>query len=693
MSDLDADALPLPPRLKTLPLTRQGRPTDQRLTPRRLAVQNLDFEISVTPRPQMPTLRAPADPQPGRRLCLLDGPRQSVPRQPSRIIDSGFTNVVCMTLYNESMAMLKSSLSALLVSINAQQSGVPQAARSCIVVIADGRDRVDPEILLFFKRAGLVDTGCWFEALGETVHFSRHHASEIMTQLGIESALTGDVYLAICVKQQNRGKLHSHALFFQSICPVLEPELCYQLDVGTVVAAEAISKLVGYMADEPEVAAAASRILTPTPAGNTASTLSVWQYMDFVLQKAVTWPTEVASGYLSVIPGQFCVFRWSAVSAPCRDAGGARPLDTYLRGLNAVAPLERVMFLAEDRVFGNEIVLARDKSWRIGYCPAAEATTDACDTFQELLRQRRRWQNSALAVRLWLWRHWPEYLARRDKSAFDKIRFTTAMLWQGLLTASEVISPAFVLLLLVAAAGGLTHSKNLTASATAALMLAGSGILAWLSFSNRTSRWQSRLCLARDAAAGLSVALFLGFTLETVPLREAVLLLAPGVLMAVVIAAAMSGQRWAALRYFPLFLLTDRLISFVLYSYAFANMHNVSWGTKGLTGDIGGQHAEKQRMRRLRDITAGSIIVINAALIGIGLQHSGFLIKSESCVVELFIVLCLAVTAIAAGVCVASAARAFLASHIAPIRLFLGNRARLAPAAAPITRVGATRTA
>jgi chitin synthase len=655
-------------------------------------VQNLDFDVPVAPKPQLPIVRAKADPQPVRSLS--DGPSQSLLRQRSLVIESGFKNVVCMTLYNESFEHLRSSLSALVVSIGAQQSAATaRATRSCIVIIADGRDRVDPEILLFFERAGLIDTGCSFPALGETVHFSRQHAAEIMADMGVESELTGEVHFAICVKKQNRGKLHSHALFFQSICPVLEPELCYQLDVGTVVAAGAISKLVAYMADEPDVAAAASRILTPTPNSGTASTLSVWQYMDFVLQKAVTWPTEVASGYLSVIPGQFCVFRWNAVSAPSRDAGGARPLDTYLRGLKAVAPLERVMFLAEDRVFGNEIVLARDKSWRIGYCPEAEATTDACDSFQELLRQRRRWQNSALAVRLWLWRRWPAYLARPDKSAFDKMRFTTAMLWQGLLTASDVISPAFLILLLFAAAGGLIHSKNVTASAAAGLMLAGSGVLAWLSFSNRTSRWQSRLCVARDAAATLSIALFLGFTLETVPFGEAVLLLAPGVLMAGVIAASMSGQRWAALRYFPLFLLTDRLISFVLYGYAFANMHNVSWGTKGLTGDLGDQDTEKRRMRRLRDITAGSIIAVNAGLIGVGLQHPGLLIKSESCVVEFFILLCLAVTATAAGVCLASTSRAFFLSRIAPLILFLRDGARRAPAAVPITYTGATRAA
>src|SRR5271154_6534497 len=338
-----------------------------------------------------------------------------------------------------------------------------------------------------------------------------------MTSLGIAGELGGEVNFAICVKNQNRGKLHSHALFFQCICPVLVPDLVYQLDAGTVVEAGAVPKLVAYMEESRDVAAAASRILTPTPQG-AASPLSIWQYMDFVMQKAVTWPTEVASGYLSVIPGQFCVFRWSAVSAPSSDSDGTRPLDTYLRGLNAIAPLERVMFLAEDRVFGNEIVLARDKSWRIGYCPTAEATTDACDTFGELLRQRRRWQNSALAVRLWLWGRLPAYLARRDKGALDKARFTASMAWQGLLTASEVMSPAFVLLLLLAAAGGLVHPRSAAEVAAVAGMLVAAGSLAWLSFANRTSRWQRWLCVARDAAATLSVVSLVGLAFYSNPL-------------------------------------------------------------------------------------------------------------------------------------------------------------------------------
>jgi chitin synthase len=590
--------------------------------------------------------------------------------QSSVAIEGGFKNVFCMTLYNEPFEFLQRSLSALIASIEAQEPGFRATlTKSCVVIIADGRDRADPDILQFFRDAGLMDAGSSFPALGETIHLSRQRAGDIMAALGASGQFRREVSFAVCVKNQNRGKLHSHALFFQSICPVLRPDLVYQLDAGTVVEAGAVSKLVEYMADEPDVAAAASRILTPTPRG-TASTLSVWQYMDFVMQKAVTWPTEVASGYLSVIPGQFCVFRWSAVSAPSSEAGGERPLDTYLRGLNAIAPLERVMFLAEDRVFGNEIVLARDKSWRIGYCAAAEATTDACDTFGELLRQRRRWQNSALAVRLWLWGQVPAYLARSDKSAFDKARFTASMVWQGLLTLSEVVSPVAVLVLLFAAAGGVIHPRSAAAVATVSGTLVAAGGLAWLTFANRNSRWQRWLCLARDTAAALAVASLLGFAFYVNPFNQAALLIAPVVLMAVVITASMPGQRWAALRHLPLFLLTDRLISFALYGYALANVNNVTWGTKGLTDEAGDQANEKRRMRRLRNIVAGSIVAIDLALIAALLDHPDVWIKSETSVIEIFTLPFLVVAGFAAAVwalSVRSTLRSFWKAAVAAV--------------------------
>jgi chitin synthase len=349
------------------------------------------------------------------------------------------------------------------------------------------------------------------------------------------------------------------------------------------------------------------------------------------------------------------------------------------------------MFLAEDRVFGNEIVLAHDKSWRIGYCPEAEATTDACDTFAELLRQRRRWQNSALAVRLWLWGRLPAYLGRRDKGVLDKVRFTASMVWQGLLTASEVMSPAFVLLLIIAAASGLIHPKSWAAASTVGGMVAAAGGLAWLTFTNRISRWQSGLCIARDAAATLSVVSLLGLALYSNPFDQAAMLVAPVVLMAAVITASMPGQRWAALRHLPLFLLTDRLISFALYGYALANLHNVTWGTKGLTDDAGDQVGEKRRMRRLRNVVAGLIVAVDAGLVGVGLNRSGVWIKSESSVIEAFALLFLVMAGVAAATWAVSALRSLSRLRLYPLARILRNRGPRALAPALISLVAETR--
>ena len=68
-------------------------------------------------------------------------------------VESGFKNVVCITLYNEPFELLRNSLSALLLSIGSQRLAPAQAAtRSCVVIIADGRNRIDPKIMRVFQR-------------------------------------------------------------------------------------------------------------------------------------------------------------------------------------------------------------------------------------------------------------------------------------------------------------------------------------------------------------------------------------------------------------------------------------------------------------------------------------------------------------------------------------------------------------
>jgi hypothetical protein len=91
---------------------------------------------------------------------------------------------VCITLCNEPFELPRNSLSALLLSIGGQRFAAAQTAtRSCVVIIADGRNRTDPQIIGFFGEMGVIDTGRSFSALGETIHLSRKRIDEVMTAL------------------------------------------------------------------------------------------------------------------------------------------------------------------------------------------------------------------------------------------------------------------------------------------------------------------------------------------------------------------------------------------------------------------------------------------------------------------------------------------------------------------------------
>ncbi len=258
-------------------------------------------------------------------------------------------------------------------------------------------------------------------------------------------------------------------------------------------------------------------------------------------------------------------------------------------------------------------------------------------------------------------------------------RFSPDLLGQGALTASEVMSPAFLLLVLIAAASGLINSGNTAVGVAIGGALLASGVLTWLTLTDRPSRWRSTLCLARDATATLVVISLFALAYISNPFGQAALMTAPVILMAAIIAASMPGQRWPALRHLPVYLLTDRLISFVLYGYALANVHNVTWGTKGLTDDAADQEVEKQRMRRLRNVVAGAIVAINVTLIALGLWRHGAWITGESSVVEVFTLLFLAVAALAAAVWIVSAWRSLpaLFRWRSPESRFLAQRVEI----------------
>lgn len=501
------------------------------------------------------------------------------------------TCAVCITLYNEDLEALRRTMTSVILSIaHRERAWLAGPDGICICIVVDGEDAAHPDVLRWLKQNGLV--GGAEDPLGETLHYSSHDASELLGRLGREAALScvAPIGVIVCMKAHNRGKLHSHAMFFQKLCERLQPEFCVQIDAGTVIAEPAYGELVARMRREPDIGALATCIMTTRPHEG-AIFLSTWQYIDFVLQKSLHWPFETATGHLSVIPGQFCMFRWRALQRQedpiASDEGARGPIDAYLRGLATTKPLEKVMYLAEDRVIGNEIVLSRGgANWRLVYAPEAHAVTDACETVGELMRQRRRWNNSALACRLWLLGKVPGFLVRPDRGAADKARFTFAMLCQALLLLFEFGAPAVTLAMARVLVGAFDAASGPVGQMMKGLLVIGLVAIVGLSHWRRRAapgRWRPRLVAARECL-GLAVAAATGWMLFTyLPPSSLLLMIVPSILIFLAMCLVHWNNIWRIVLLHQIYLMGNLIISPILTIYSVMNMHDVSWGTKGLT--------------------------------------------------------------------------------------------------------------
>lgn len=551
-------------------------------------------------------------------------------------------NIFCVTLYNEGRNAFEKTVASILTAIRRFHLRPDRnAAFSTLCVVADGRGKADPASLRLLRQCGLVgDRGR--RTAGAELHAGCHSWDALAHGFGLPPPLQSDnlqaLRVVVCLKDCNSGKLHSHALFFDTVCRALQPMYCYQVDTGTTVEPDAVAKVVDRMERSPDCAALALRIL-PTPPEPGAAFLSTWQYLDCALQKCILWPFEMMTGHLSVVPGQACVFRWQALS----DADGGRAfsgtagaLGRYLRGLHVEGAFERVMYLAEDRVIGNEVVLTQGRHWRLGYAVDAGATTDSCATLGELFRQRRRWRNSAIACRLWLLRQWPSVFDRQRRGGIGKGAFSVAMAAQILLLILDFTAPAQLLALLKLlfvsdAISPRSIATFLHASLLATLALAlfqasiprarlpksASRLLIW-------GRWLA--CLGLSGAILCTV-------IAVLPVGAWLILLSAPALALAAMRLALPNESFSVLARAQMFPFAELLMVSALSLYALWNFHDVSWGTKGLHHS----EAEPNLTRRLlswRNALLCTWIVANVTLTLVTLGSRGILFRSMSPVLE-----------------------------------------------------------
>ncbi len=219
----------------------------------------------------------------------------------------------------------------------------------------------------------------------------------------------------LVLTKENSGK--AEALNFG--LSYAEEEIFVGIDADTIIAPDAISKLVDHFAD-PEVAAVAGN----TKVGNRVNLWTRWQALEYITSQNFERRALDVFGAVTVVPGAIGAWRTLAV----RAAGGFHP-DT----------------VAEDADLTMSLL---EQGGRVYYEDRALAWTEAPTHPSGLMRQRFRWSFGILQA---VWKH-RRVFAR--KGTLGWVALPNIVIFQILL---PLVSPFIDLMFIL---GALTYAVN-----------------------------------------------------------------------------------------------------------------------------------------------------------------------------------------------------------------------------------------
>jgi chitin synthase len=303
-------------------------------------------------------------------------------------------------------------------------------------------------------------------------------------------------------------------------------------------------------------------------------------------------------------------------------SNSSEAMKNYLRDLQALGPFESNMFLAEDRILGLEIVFQPDSRWELGYVPEADALIDRCESWNELLCQRRRWTCSSIACRLWMLTRVADYVRSANRSLAQKARIATASLFHSVYFLMQWLMPAFAVMIF-------TSLHHLAADAVGARPLfqgivhAGYAAVLCLLAAQLAVSWRGRLDLATSRFFSASIVFQTYYAMSTTaaiiaanfdrPDFKRPLLLLGAVLVGLMLLSAwyareiFHGFTRSLLRYW----FSRPAVAFLIMTYSALNSHNTSWGTKGLNRLRYHDGCARRRFDRFRLKTVATMLTAN----------------------------------------------------------------------------------
>ncbi|CAO3700632.1 unnamed protein product [Rhizopus microsporus] len=265
-----------------------------------------------------------------------------------------------------------------------------------VCVVADGRKKCDPRVMDVLTTMGVYQTGVAKNMVDDKPYTTQVSVDSDMRIKGADRGIV-PVQILFCLKEQNAKKINSHRWFFNAFGRVLQPNICVLLDVGTRPGNTSIYQLWKAFDTNEHVGGACGEIcvMKGTACVDLLNPLVAAQNFEYKMSNILDKPFESVFGYISVLPGAFSAYRYAAIQ---NDMNGQGPLQKYFLG-EQQADTDNIfsanMYLAEDRILCFELLAKKRHKWVLKYVQSAFGETDCPNQLPEFISQRRRWLNGS----------------------------------------------------------------------------------------------------------------------------------------------------------------------------------------------------------------------------------------------------------------------------------------------------------
>lgn len=542
--------------------------------------------------------------------------------------------LVVVTMYNEDDVLLGRSLKGVFDNIKylclkrkLSVWGVEGWKKVVVAIVSDGRTKIHPRARALLACLGVYQDGFAKNMVNDKPVTA--HLYEYTTLLGIASVKDGvvkltnedtcPIQLLFCLKEKNQKKINSHRWCFQAFGPILQPKVVVLLDAGTEPAKRSLYHLWRTFHKNKDVGGACGEIKAMLgPQGKLLlNPLVAAQNFEYKMSNILDKPTESVFGFISVLPGAFSAYRYEALQ---NDITGHGPLEAYFKGetlhaLDDAGIFTSNMYLAEDRILCFEIVTKRDLKWVLKYVKSAQAETDVPDNLSEFILQRRRWLNGSFFAAIYSLFHFYKIF----RLSHNPIRMVLLLIEFGYLAVNLLVSwfslgSFFLVFRILTKAMGDSNMYFPSAGnviATILLWLYATATLTTFIFSfGNTPKGAKKSYLIMTTFYGLCMLYMLIATIllsiKTVQgalkdeksvnanpsftdllNQEYVRNLTISVLATYAlytISLIVFLDPWHMITSFVQYLLLSPAYINILNVYAFCNVHDISWGTKGDDG-------------------------------------------------------------------------------------------------------------